>query len=103
MMQILKKLITKAINARNGNKFSALYNGESPSGDVSSDDMSFALMLAFWTQKNAKMMDAIFRKSKCMRDKWDEVHSVDGQTYGEMTIENAIANTDWQRITRKFE
>lgn len=90
----IKKLITKAINARNGNKFSALYNGESPSGDVSSDDMSFALMLAFWTQKNAKMMDAIFRKSKRMRDKWDEVHSVDGQTYGEMTIENAIANTD---------
>lgn len=90
----IKKLITKAINARNGNKFSALYNGESPSGDVSSDDMSFALMLAFWTQKNAKEMDAIFRKSKRMRDKWDEVHSVDGQTYGEMTIENAIANTD---------
>lgn len=90
----IKKLITKAINAKNGNKFSALYNGESPSGDVSSDDMSFALMLAFWTQKNAKMMDAIFRQSKRMRDKWDEVHSVSGQTYGELTIENAIANTD---------
>lgn len=90
----IKKIITKAINAKNGNKFSALYNGESPSGDVSSDDMSFALMLSFWTQKNAKEMDTIFRQSKRMRDKWDEVHSVDGQTYGELTIENAIANTD---------
>lgn len=90
----IKKLITKAINAKNGDKFSTLYNGESPSGDVSSDDMAFALMLAFWTQKNAKMMDAIFRQSKRMRPKWDEIHSVDGQTYGEMTIENAIANTD---------
>lgn len=90
----IKKLITKAINAKNGDKFSALYNNEAISDDVSADDMSFALMLAFWTQKNAKMMDAIFRKSKRMRDKWDEVHSVDGQTYGEMTIENAIANTD---------
>ena len=90
----IKKLLNKAINAKNGDKFSALYNGESPSGDVSSDDMSFALMLAFWTQKNAKEMDAIFRQSKRMRDKWDEVHSVSGQTYGEMTIENAIANTD---------
>lgn len=90
----IKKLITKAINAKNGDKFSALFNGEAISDDVSADDMSFALMLAFWTQKNAKEMDAIFRQSKRMRDKWDEVHSVSGQTYGEMTIENAIANTD---------
>ena len=90
----IKKLLNKAINAKNGDKFSALYNNEAISDDVSADDMSFALMLAFWTQKNAKMMDAIFRQSKRMRDKWDEVHSVSGQTYGEMTIENAIANTD---------
>ena len=90
----IQKLITKAINAKNGDKFSALYNNEAISDDVSADDMSFALMLAFWTQKNAKMMDAIFRQSKRMRDKWDEIHSVDGLTYGEMTIENAIANTD---------
>ncbi|WP_430522030.1 hypothetical protein [Lactobacillus hominis] len=27
------------------------------------------------------MMDAIFRKSKRMRPKWDEVHSADGKTY----------------------
>ena len=90
----IKKLLNKAINAKNGDKFSALYNNEAISDDVSADDMSFALMLAFWTQKNAKEMDAIFRQSKRMRDKWDEIHSVDGQTYGEMTIENAIANTD---------
>lgn len=90
----IKKLLNKAINAKNGDKFSALYNNEAISDDVSADDMSFALMLAFWTQKNAKMMDAIFRQSKRMRPKWDEIHSVDGQTYGEMTIENAIANTD---------
>lgn len=90
----IKKLLNKAINAKNGDKFSALYNNEAISDDVSADDMSFALMLAFWTQKNAKEMDAIFRQSKRMRDKWDEIHSVDGLTYGEMTIENAIANTD---------
>ena len=90
----IKKLLNKAINAKNGDKFSALYNNEAISDDVSADDMSFALMLAFWTQKNAKEMDAIFRQSKRMRPKWDEIHSVDGQTYGEMTIENAIANTD---------
>ena len=90
----IQKLLNKAINARNGDKFSALFNGEAISDDVSADDMSFALMLAFWTQNNAKEMEAIFRKSKRMRDKWDEVHSTDGKTYGEMTIENAIANTD---------
>lgn len=90
----IQKLLNKAVNAKNGDKFSALYNNEAISDDVSADDMSFALMLAFWTQKNAKMMDAIFRQSKRMRDKWDEIHSVDGLTYGELTIENAIANTD---------
>lgn len=90
----LNQIIQKAINARNGDKFAELFNGESPSGDVSSDDMSFALMLAFWTQKNYDKMDAIFRKSKRMRDKWDERHYSDGSTYGETTLERAIANTN---------
>lgn len=67
-----------------------LYNGSSPSGDVSSDDMRFTIMLAFWTAKNPQEMDRIFRKSGRMRSKWDETHSADGQTYGQMTINKAI-------------
>ena len=32
-------------------------------------------------------MDGCFRASRRMRPKWDEVHSSDGATYGEMTIQ----------------
>ena len=39
------------------------------------------------------VIDACFRQSKLMRDKWDVVHSADGFTYGEMTIAKAINHT----------
>lgn len=88
--QNVDDLIKKAMNAKNGQEFNELYKGSSPSGDVSSDDMRFAIMLAFWTAKNTKEMDTIFRNSGRMRSKWDEIHSADGQTYGQMTINKAI-------------
>lgn len=87
------EIIKKAENAKDGSKFADLFAGASPSGDVSSDDMALANMLAFWTQKDEKLMDEIFRKSGRMRDKWDEQHSADGSTYGQMTIQKAIENT----------
>lgn len=86
-------IIYKAEHAKNSAYFIELLNGSSPSGDTSSDDLAFCNLLAFWTKKNPTLMDAIFRKSKRMREKWDEVHSADGKTYGEMTIEKAIAVT----------
>ena len=88
--QNVDDLIKKAMNAKNGQEFTDLFNGSSPSGDVSSDDMRFAIMLAFWTAKNPQEMDSIFRKSGRMRSKWDETHSANGQTYGQMTINKAI-------------
>ena len=86
-------IIYKAEHAKNSAYFIELFSGSSPSGDTSSDDLAFCNLLAFWTKKNPTLMDAIFRKSKRMREKWDEVHSADGKTYGEMTIEKAIAVT----------
>jgi hypothetical protein len=38
-------------------------------------------------------MEQLFRQSGLMREKWDEVHYADGSTYGEKTIERAIATT----------
>ena len=46
-------------------------------------------MIAFWT-KDPAQIDRIFRLSGLMRGKWDERHSSDGRTYGEMTIAKAI-------------
>jgi len=36
-------------------------------------------------------IDRLFHQSGSMREKWDEVHYADGSTYGEKTIERAIA------------
>lgn len=38
-------------------------------------------------------MDRVFRNSGLYRDKWDAVHFADGSTYGEKTIDRAIAGT----------
>jgi hypothetical protein len=38
-------------------------------------------------------MEQLFRQSGLIREKWDEVHYADGSTYGEKTIERAIATT----------
>lgn len=88
----IDEIIEKAKKAKNGDKFTELYNGISPSGDVSADDLAFINLLAFWTQKDPQKMDQIFRQSGRMRSKWDERHSAKGDTYGQMTIKLALAN-----------
>jgi primase-polymerase (primpol)-like protein len=41
------------------------------SGDESSADASFCVILAYWTNRDAEMMDEVFRLSKLMRTKAD--------------------------------
>jgi primase-polymerase (primpol)-like protein len=55
--------------------------------------MALCSLLAFWTGGDASQMDRLFRNSGLMREKWDEQHFADGSTYGEKTIERAIAGT----------
>ena len=82
-----------APKAKNGTLFSRLWDGDiSGHPSASEADQALCNILAFWTQKDAGLMDALFRKSGLMRDKWDEVHRPeDRATYGRMTIETAIA------------
>lgn len=56
--------------------------------------MALCMLLAFWTGRDATQMDRLFRRSGLYREKWDELHYGDGRTYGEGTIERAIAQTD---------
>jgi len=56
--------------------------------------MALCRLLAFWTGRDRSRMDRLFRQSGLARDKWDEVHYADGSTYGEKTLERAIARTD---------
>ena len=84
------ELLDIAMNARNGSTFSALWNGDISNYPSHSEaDQSLCNLLAFWCNKDAARMDRLFRQSGLMRDKWDRRQS--GSTYGNITIENAIA------------
>jgi len=87
-------LLEKATSASNGEKFERLWNGNTAGYDSQSEaDMALCCLLAFWTGGDRTQMDQLFRQSGLLREKWDEVHYADGSTYGEKTIERAIATT----------
>ena len=56
---------------------------------ASEADMAFIEQLYFWCQGNQQLMDECFRTSGRMRNKWDEVHYSNGDTYGERHIQIA--------------
>jgi len=45
--------------------------------------------MRYYTQ-DIEQVDRIFRQSALMRDKWDEVHFSNGDTYGEGTIKISL-------------
>ncbi|MGV8058587.1 MAG: phage/plasmid primase, P4 family [Smithellaceae bacterium] len=55
-------------------------------------DLAFISQLLCQTEGDAEQADILFRKSKLYREKWDEKHSADGKTYGQMTMEKATAS-----------
>jgi len=85
------ELIERAKSASNGDKFTRLWDGDTSDscGDHSSADLALCCMLAFWTDNDPGRVDSLFRESGLMRSKWDEYRGT--QTYGQMTIEKAVA------------
>ncbi|NOQ14240.1 MAG: hypothetical protein GQ583_07155, partial [Methyloprofundus sp.] len=79
------RIIEIAGNAKNQDKFNALYYGDGLTTDESSNDLSLCNLLAFYT-KDSSQIDRIFRDSMRMRDKWDKPHYSGGETYGQHTI-----------------
>lgn len=97
----ISDIIERAFRSKNGDKFRDLYNGDfekhlprTPKADGKIDltqsvaDQMFCGMLAFWCQRDAYLMDAIFQQSALMRPKWTSRRG--NTTYGEKTIQNAI-------------
>lgn len=77
-------------NSKFKDRFNALNNGNL-TGDHSADDLAFCNLIAIFTD-DVTAIDFIVRQSKFrMRDKWDEVHFSNGKTYGEATLDKAIA------------
>jgi primase-polymerase (primpol)-like protein len=88
-------LLERARNASNSEKFQRLWRGNTAGYPSQSEaDMALCSLLAFWTGGDPEQIDRLFRDSALMRPKWDEQHFADGATYGEQTIERAIAGTD---------
>lgn len=85
-------LIERAGAAKNGDRFQKLWSGDTclHAGDHSGADQALCNLLAFWTGKDAARMDRLFRRSGLFREKWDERRGE--RTYGQMTIEKAIAD-----------
>lgn len=88
------ELLERAKNAKHGEEFRRLWRGDTSmhGDDHSAADQAFCNRLAFWTQCDTSRMDRLFRQSGLMRPKWDEQRS--NQTYGEMTIEEAVRECD---------
>ena len=89
--QTAGEIMELALNAKNSDKFRALYSGDTTGYSSQSEaDMAFCNMLAFWCRCDADLMDVIFRQSGLYRDKWDRRQS--GGTYGTITIQKAISD-----------
>ncbi len=80
-------LLDKAINAKNGDNFAALWEGQTVKG-ASEDDAALCFSLAFWTRKDASRMEHLLRASGRVREKWDEKRG--DSTWIKKEIENAI-------------
>ena len=86
------QIIQIALNAKNGEKFRRLWEGDiSGYPSHSEADLALCKLLAFWCRKNPDAMDSLFRASKLHRPKWDEPRG--NKTYGRITIDKAIATT----------
>ncbi len=86
-------LLRKAMNARDSAKFRALWTGDT-AGYLSQSEAEAALctLLAFWTGKDPRRIDRLFRRSALYRsEKWDQP-ARSGETYGEGTITRAMAH-----------
>ena len=70
----------------------ALWNGNMSAYDNNHSRADIALCNYIYLCSNCDptAIDRLFRRSALMREKWDEVHSGDGLTYGEMTIRKAM-------------
>lgn len=87
-------IIQKALDS-NDSKFTRLWSGDIGGYDSHSEaDEALCCKLAFWTGKDAAVMDNLFRQSGLMRGKWNR------QDYRNKTIENAIDFTQETYRTR---
>lgn len=94
----------RMFRSKNGDEIRSLFNGNLINDDHSASDLALCNHLAFWTGKSATRMDAMFRESGLIREKWDIIHFREtNETYGERTIATAISSTSTTILDNKQE
>jgi putative DNA primase/helicase len=84
-------LIAKIRASKQGALFERLWRGDAGE-DHSASDLALCNLLAFWTDGDVARMDRLFRQSGLVREKWDKPHFADGRTYGQATLDKAVAD-----------
>lgn len=91
----MSERLEKAFASKNGAGISALFYGNT-AGYVDGDegnsraDLALCAKLAFWSEGDPGILDAMFRQSSLFRKKWDERRGK--YTYGQMTVNEALRN-----------
>jgi hypothetical protein len=87
-------LLERARKAKNGEKFAALYDRGDWGGQgfksQSEADLTICRTLMFWCGNDSARVDAIFRRSALMRDKWNR------NDYRDDTLNKAIATETYK-------
>jgi hypothetical protein len=89
-------ILDMARKARNGPKFSGLFDRGDLSGYASASEATLALarMLAFWTGCDPTRIDQLFRASALFREKWDSRRGE--KTWGEHVIDKVLDGEFYQ-------
>lgn len=88
------ELLERSFSFKNGEKYKRLFQGDWTGYPSQSEaELAFCCHCAWLFDKNMHDIDACYRDSGLYRPKWDEKHSGDGRTYGEMTIQEACKRT----------
>ncbi|MCA8985642.1 MAG: DUF3987 domain-containing protein, partial [Planctomycetaceae bacterium] len=100
-----QRIIDRMRRSRSASKIISLLGGSTDAhgGDASSADQALCNHLAFWCDRDPRLIDEIFRSSGLMRPKWDDTRK--GKTYGEITISRAVEDCSstygWETRQRK--
>ena len=85
-------IVETLFDKKNGAKLKSLWHGQYQQQGYNSQseaDLALCQILVHHFNGNLITVDRLFRKSGLYRDKWNEIHSSTGKTYGELTLEKA--------------
>lgn len=86
-----ESVMEKMFSSANAEKVRELWNGGNADKPSASEaDAALCMILAFYCGGDMEQIQRIFLKSGRVREKWDSRRG--GETYGEMTIRNAVEN-----------